>query len=233
MTDICAQTTTGSAGRWRCTVGALLAVIAWFGLILALGGAGMFRAAAQAPPIATLTALVLPPLLFLALLRVAGIRAWVLSIDPVWLTAMQGLRILGAGFLFVYAFGHLPALFAHTAGWGDVLVAVLAPVVAARLAADRGFLRSPWYGGFHALGLLDFAGAVGSGLVARGTVPLLETPESTAALGQMPLLLIPCFAVPLWICLHIAALVQIHESRRATTTPGHRGIAAPYDPGAT
>jgi hypothetical protein len=207
---------TGRArGSHRCTLAALVAVISWFALIASLGSVGAFRAPAQAPPIATLTALLLPPLLFLMLLRLAGIRAWVLALDPVWLTAMQGLRMLGAGFLFVYAFGHLPALFAHTAGWGDVLVAFLAPIVVARLASDQAFIRSSWYGGFHALGLLDFVGAVGSGLVARGTVPVLEAPESTAALGQMPLLLVPCFAVPLWICLHIAAFAQIREAHRA------------------
>ncbi|PWG61848.1 hypothetical protein DEM34_14675 [Spiribacter halobius] len=138
----------------------------------------------------------------------------VLAIHPVWLAAVHGLRILGAGFLFVYAFGHLPGLFAHTAGWGDVLVAVLAPFVAARLALDPHFLRSSWHLGFHALGLLDFAGAVLSGLIARGTLPLLGLSESTAALGALPLALIPCFAVPLWICLHIAAIVQIRDARR-------------------
>lgn len=192
-----------------------VAVLAWLWVILTLGANGIFHAPAGEPPIATLTALVVPPLLFLILLRIPGFRAEVLAIDPVWLTAMQGLRILGAGFLFVYAFGHLPALFAYMAGWGDVLVAILAPLVVARLAADKAFLRSRWYAGFHILGFLDFVGAVGSGLIARGTIPILDSAESTAALGQLPLLLIPCFAVPLWICLHIAAFAQIRESYRA------------------
>lgn len=39
--------------------------------------------------------------------------------------------------------------------------------------------------------------------------------ESTSALGELPLVLIPCFAVPLWICLHIAALTQIAASGQA------------------
>ncbi|QPC42773.1 hypothetical protein HW532_08730 [Kaustia mangrovi] len=195
--------------------GAGLVVLLWLGAVVVLGGAGAFQAEAGEPPLATLTALVLPPLAFLLLLRVPGILSSVLAVDPIWLTAMQGLRILGVGFLFVYAFGHLPGLFAHIAGWGDLLVAALAPVVVARLAADRGFLRSPMYFGFHVLGLLDFVGAVGAGLVARGTIPLLGMSESTSALGQLPLLMIPCFAVPLWICFHIAAFAQIGASRRA------------------
>lgn len=221
MTDTAPDSATATAARDGRTgpsprfVGfALAVVLAWLAVIAALGAGGTFRTPAAAPPVATLTALLAPPLAFLLLLRLPAVRREVLAVDPVWLTAMQGLRILGAGFLFLYAYGHLPALFAHAAGWGDVLVAALAPLAAARLAADRGFLASPWYAGFHALGLLDFVGAVGSGLVARGTLPLLETAESTAALGELPLLLIPCFAVPLWICLHIAAFLQIRAARR-------------------
>ena len=83
-----------------------------------------------------------------------------LSIDPVFLTAVQGLRIFGGAFLFLYAFGHLPALFAMPAGWGDVLVAVLAPFVVALLAANRDFLKSNRLLAFHLLGLLDFVGAI-------------------------------------------------------------------------
>ena len=192
----------------------LVTVFAWLLIILLLGSAGTFHAEGNQPPVATLAALLIPPLILLILARVPRVRAQFLAIDPVWLTAMQGLRMLGAGFLFVYAFGHLPSLFAHVAGWGDIVVAVLAPLVCARLAADRSFIRSRWYAGFHAIGLLDFVGAVGSGLVARGTLPFLGLSESTAALGQFPLLLIPCFAVPLWICLHTIAFIQIRESWR-------------------
>ncbi|MGC1496096.1 MAG: hypothetical protein WA790_09820 [Sulfitobacter sp.] len=190
----------------------ILAMIAilfcWLGLIIFLGGQGVFHAAESSPPLATLTAFVGPPILFLLAQRNAYIGAQTLKIDPIWVVAVQGLRILGAGFLFVYAFGHLPGVFAFFAGWGDVLVAILAPFVVAKLAAQRSFITTKRYLGFHVLGLLDFVGALGSGLVARGTIPLRSTVESTEALGQFPLLLIPCFAVPMWICLHIIAIRQ-------------------------
>ncbi len=187
---------------------------AWLGVILTLGAQGLFQANPGEPPLATLVAFLGPPAAFLFALRSRTLSDQILRIDPVWLTAMQGLRILGAGFLFVHAFGHLPGIFAHTAGWGDVLVALLAPIVAARLAADPAFLKSRWFLGFHLLGLLDFVGALGSGLIARGTIPLRETVESTAALGQLPLLLIPCFAVPLWIILHIIGIHQHFHGRK-------------------
>ncbi|HVL73990.1 MAG TPA: hypothetical protein VM434_19120, partial [Beijerinckiaceae bacterium] len=193
-------------------LGAALCVAAWLGLVILLGRSGAFHVPTGRLPIPVLTAMLLPPAVFLLLLRLPEFRSQVLAIDPVWLAAVQGLRILGAGFLFVYAFGHLSGIFAHPAGWGDVLVALLAPIAATRLARDPNFLRSAWLWRFHALGLLDFVGAIGSGLLARA----LAAPgaEPTAALAQFPLLLIPCFAVPLWICLHLAAFAQIREARR-------------------
>lgn len=205
------------SGRFVVLAG--LGVLLWLLAILALSSQGVFRTGQSEPPFATLTAILLPPAVFLVFLRLPAVRREVLAIDPVWLTAMQGLRVLGAGFLFVYAFGHLPALFAHTAGWGDVLVAILAPFMAAKLAQRSSFIKSNTYLGFHILGVMDFVAAVGSGLVARGTLPLFGLSESTAALGQLPLVLIPCFAVPLWICLHIAAFVQIGEARRTNAAP--------------
>lgn len=199
----------------------LLAVVsAWFFLIVLAARFGYFHAEMSKPPIGTLAALIGPSILFLMLLQLRGVREEVLKINPIWITAMQGLRMLGGGFLLVYAFGHLPGLFAFTAGYGDIIVALSAPVVTAKLAMNRGFLKSRWLERFHYLGLLDFVCAVVSGLIANGTIPLVENPESTTALGQLPLTLIPCFVVPLWTCFHIVGLMQIFDARRASRTTG-------------
>jgi len=72
-----------------------------------------------------------------------------------------------------------------------------------------------WLAAIAALGLLDFAGAVGTGILARGSFPALVEGATTQAMGDLPLILVPAFAVPLWICLHIAAFVQIAEARKA------------------
>lgn len=193
----------------------LLVLALWLALIVYLGALDSFHAEPGTPPVATLAAMAGPPILFLMALRSLHVRRWALSIDPVWLAAIQGLRILGAGFLVAWAFGHLPWLFAMAAGWGDVLVALLAPFAAVALARNAAFLVSRSHFWFHVLGMLDFVGAVLTGLISRGTIPLLATSESTSALGQFPLLLIPCFAVPVWICLHIIAFVQIAERRKS------------------
>lgn len=187
---------------------ALIVISVWLLSIIILGRNGAFQVEADQPPIPTILAMLLPPLLFLIAMRLPDFRAEVCMINPIWLNGMQGLRILGAGFLFVASYGHLPQIFAFFAGWGDVLVAFLAPLIVAKIASNRAFLASRRFLMFHLLGLLDFVGALVSGLISRGTIPLVDTPQSTEALASFPLLIIPCFAVPLWICLHIAALAQ-------------------------
>ena len=196
--------------------GALAVVLLWLAAIVALASTLAFAAAPAAPPLAVLLAIVAPPAAFAgALAWLPGFRRQVLLIDPVWLAAVQGLRALGGGFLFVHAYGHLPAAFAWPAGLGDLLVAVLAPFVALRLARDPGYLAAPGPARFHALGMLDFAVAVGTGVATSASIPVVVDGITTGPLGVLPLVLIPAFAVPLWICLHLAAFAQIRAARAA------------------
>jgi hypothetical protein len=94
----------------------MLALISvWLLVIVMLGRSGVFHTAPNDPPVLTLLAMLLPPMLFLFAMRLSRFRTQVLNINPIWLNAMQGLRILGAGFLFVAAYGHLPGIFAFFA----------------------------------------------------------------------------------------------------------------------
>lgn len=214
------MTESRSSPSYGFILGCSLVVLAWLAAIVGLGLEGVFHRPVGQPPLPTLLAIGMPPAVFLVLLRWRWFNDSVLAIDPVWLVAVHGLRILGAAFLVAYAFDGLPGVFAHPAGWGDILVALLAPFVAAMLARDPRFLRSRWLWGFHAVGMLDFVGAVGSGLLARALLAGGHDLVATTALSQFPLLLIPCFAVPLWICLHLAAFRQIAAARR-----GAHGLA--------
>src|SRR5207237_4965721 len=107
-----------------------------------------------------------PPLLFAIAYRVSpGFRAFVLGLDLRWLTAVQSWRVIGIMFLAFYAFGLLPGLFAWPASIGDVAVGVAAPFVL--LAMVRNAPRWPTYVVWlNIAGLLDFAGAVGTGVLA-------------------------------------------------------------------
>ncbi len=107
-----------------------LVLVGW--LCFAIGLAGWFRnasAATVAATVWTLTALVL-----LACWKIAPIRVWTLNVDLRWLVSFHFTRLVaGAYFLVLCGRGELPCGFAMRAGWGDIIVAVLAlPVVALR-----------------------------------------------------------------------------------------------------
>jgi len=153
--------------------------------------------------------------LVLATATLPRFRTWVLSLDLRMLTLMQSWRVIGFVFLPLYAYDVVPGLFAWPAGLGDVAVGLAAPFVAARLARDPRYAASRGYLWFHLAGLLDFVGAAGTAMLASGAFPAIHAGLPTsAAMEVWPLFLFPGFGVPLFIALHLAALLQIVQVRR-------------------
>jgi len=61
-------------------------------------------------------------------------------------------------------------------------------------------------------GLVDFVGAVGTGVLTSNTSLGLVAHEATrASMGALPLSLVPTFAVPLWIIFHVISLLQLRQ----------------------
>jgi hypothetical protein len=187
-------------------------VIAWAALSLLLNVLGVFAAHPDQPPLALLTAIIGPPLLFLIAYAIsANVRTLSLRLDLRLLTAMQGWRVIGAMFLVLMSFGVLPGTFAWPAGIGDLIVGAYAPFVV--LAISR---RTP---GWHTqvvllnvLGLLDFVGAIGGGLLSGSSpIGILRGDVTTDILLELPLSMIPTFAVPFWIVLHIISLTTLRN----------------------
>lgn len=196
--------------------GALVSV--WFGVVFALAASGSLAFRTDELPIITLAAILGPPLVFLlSVLSFTQLRAWALSLDPALLTALQGWRVLGGGFLMLYAFGHLPGFFAWPAGVGDVAVGLGAPFTAIALARGHLSITSNRFLAVHASGLLDFVIAIGTGIAARNQIPGLVEGVTSSAMGDLPLVLIPAFAVPVFIVLHLIVLLQVWEQRRVRT----------------
>ena len=186
----------------------------WASLVLALALAGVFDVPPDSPALPTLVAIATPVLLFLGAAGVSPrVRAWVLALDPVLMTELQAWRIMGGTFLVVMALGLLPGFFAWPAGLGDVAVGVAAPFMAWRLRRDPAFLTSARYRWFLFAGLADFAVAVTTGVMARAPIDGLVDEVTSAAMGQMPLVLIPTLAVPAFIILHLVVLLQILARR--------------------
>ncbi len=194
-----------------------LALALWALAVWSAGAAGVFAPAPAGPPLALLAALILPVVLFAAgWWASAAVRAWALGLDLRLLTALQGWRVIGAGFLFLYAQGSLPGIFAWPAGLGDLLVGLAAPfVLLAVIHKTAGWQsRVRW---LNIAGLIDFAGAFATGLLASpSSFGVLAGSVTTEILAQPPLIMIPGFAVPLFIILHVISLLQVsHMGNRA------------------
>ncbi len=195
------------------TLLALMGAI-WLLAIVVAGAAGVFEAGRGRPPVALLAALVVPLAVFLLAYRLSTeFRRVVLGLDLRLLTAVQIWRVLGGTFLFLYAFNLRPALFAFSAGLGDLAVGVAAVFVLLAMI-DR---HPNWRRRLLLLnlgGLLDFVGAVATGvLTSNSSLGFFAPATPMPSMGMLPLSLIPTFMVPLWIIIHFASLLQLRLAR--------------------
>ncbi len=185
----------------------------WLVAAVALATGGGFTVGPDDVPFALIAAASLPPVLFLAAHRFSpGLRAWVTSLDLGLLTALQGWRVIGAAFLFLYAFGQLPALFAFPAGVGDVAVGLAAPF--AMLALMRR--RAGWQGRvfwLNVTGMVDFAVALATGLLTSPTALGLLAGDIVMPADRLPLVLFPAFGVPFFIVLHIISFIKLRAEK--------------------
>src|SRR5258708_33653286 len=125
--------------------------------------------------------------------------------NPRTLTFVHSWRIAGFTFLALYAAGLLPGVFALPAGWGDIAIGATAPLAALKLAnfsRRRGFIL------WQILGIFDLVTAVTLGTTARWISP---NEVATALMTVLPLSLIPTFAVPLFIVLHVLCIAQARQ----------------------
>ena len=111
--------------------------------------------------------------------------------------------------------GLLPGTFAWPAGVGDLIVGAYAPfVVLAILRRPPGWHKHVVL--LNVFGLLDFIGAVGAGVLAGSSpIGIFRGDVTTDILLELPLSIIPTFAVPFWIILHIISLIKIWNPRAA------------------
>ena len=188
-------------------------LVGWFIVAAVSSMAGFYRPPAGHPPTiqyGLLTPIVLGVLLFLGW---PLLRRMLADIPNSWLVAAQLYRVLGVVFVMLYAGGHLSALFALPAGLGDSLVGVFAPFVAARLA------RSPESAArrvrlWNLLGITDLVVAVTLGfLTSPSPFQIAAFDRPSVLIGMFPLSLIPVFAVPLSILLHLASLQKLRQER--------------------
>ena len=190
---------------------------AWAALSVLLNISGVFAPDPDQPPLAFLLSIIGPPILFaIAYASSSTVRKLSLSLDLRLLTAIQAWRLVGVMFLVLMSFGLLPSGFALPAVIGDIIVSAYAPFVV--IAISR---QSPcWHKHafvLNVLGLLDFVGAIGGGVLSGGTpIGKLRAEVTSDIMQQLPLSMIPTFAVPFWIVLHIISLIKLRNPDAAS-----------------
>ena len=169
-------------------------------LCFAVGLGGWFRNA-TAPAVAV-TVWALTALALFACWKISPIRVWILNVDLRWLVLFHVTRLFaGAYFLLLCQRGQLPCGFARTAGWGDIVIAVLAVAV---VGAMRTEFAKPLLLTWNTLGLIDIIFVVFSALRFG-----LKDWQSMHALREFPLSLLPTFLVPLIIASHVLIFVRL------------------------
>lgn len=187
---------------YRRVTACLIAV--WFVFALSASALHVFKT--DLLPVALGLAVTIPIVAFLSWFATsAAFRQFALSLNPRTLTFVQSWRIAGFTFLVLYAAGILPGVFALPAGCGDIAIGATAPLVAVKLANfnhRRGFIF------WQILGISDLVMAVTLGTIAR-----LISPDGvgTGVMTVLPLSLIPTFALPLLIMLHVICIAQARQ----------------------
>jgi len=191
-----------------------LLLVGWFVVAVVTSIAGYYRPPSGRPP--TIQYGLLAPIVVGVLL----FRSWPLlrrAFDIVpsnWLVGVQLYRVLGVIFLILYAGGHLPGLFALPAGLGDTLVGIMAPLVAV------SFARSPEHSArrvrlWNLLGIADLVIAVTMGfLTSPSPFQIAAFDRPSGLIAMFPLSLLPVFAIPMSILLHLASLQKLRQGQR-------------------
>jgi hypothetical protein len=202
--------------RGRLTVAGVL--IAWFVLVLAIGAGGALDPARGLGVPALGLTVVLPVVaLVCAFFAFPPIRAALVATPLSALVAINTIRILGVIFVMLYAAGRLPAPFAPSAGWGDMIAGVAAPPVAWLIARFGARVR-PLAFAWNIFGAADLISAIALGaLSAPGPLNAFAGPPTSAIMTSLPWLMIPGFLVPSLFFTHLAIFYRLLAKTEGAT----------------
>jgi hypothetical protein len=194
--------------RGRLTVAGVL--VAWFVLVLATGAGGALDPVrGLGVPALGLTVVLPVAALVCAFFAFGPIRSAMLATPLPALVAINTIRILGVIFVALYAAGRLPAPFAPSAGWGDIIAGVAAPPLSwaiARFGARVRMLALLW----NVFGAADLISAVALGaLSAPGPLNVFAGPPTSAIMTSLPWLMIPGFLVPCLFFIHLVVFYRL------------------------
>ena len=190
----------------------------WIGLAVALATTGIY--AVTATPVPAVGVMVALPLIVIgiATLLSARMRETLLALPVPLLLGLNALRILPGAFILLLASqGKLSGPFPQSAGWGDIIVGVIA--IPLLLAAARNFAGSrrallAW----NILGTLDLLEAVAPGVLSAPGSPLqiFGGAVGSTAMWSLPWSSIPTLLVPFYFITHGIIFARLLQGKRQT-----------------
>lgn len=190
----------------------------WIGLAIALATTGIYSATAT--PVPVVGVMVALPLIVIggAALLSARVRGTLLALPVPLLLGLNALRILPGAFILLLASqGKLSGPFPQSAGWGDIIVGVIAiPLI---LAAARNFAGSRLaLLGWNILGTLDLLEAVALGVLSAPGSPLqiFGGAVGSTAMWSLPWSNIPTLLVPFYFITHGIIFARLLQGERRT-----------------
>lgn len=203
-------------------------VVGWVALAITLAHEGFWettRTSPLLPPPRIAFGIVVPTILGSLLVMSTTIRSWLSRIPLHVLVGVQFYRVIGILFLIAYAQDDMPAEFALPAGIGDLLVGLTAVVVAVLLLKQGKQRARPTVLAWCALGILDLVVAVGTGfLSAPSAIQQLAVDAPNAAIVSYPFVLVPTFAVPVSLILHIYVISRLRTAGGQRTDWSARSV---------
>lgn len=200
-------------GPWTMNAFVAVVLVMWLAVVIFLGAQGAFVSPIGMPPIAIGIGVAAPLIaFFVAFWLSPAFRRFVTNADIRLVAAIEAWRFAGFGFISLYAYGVLPGRFAWPAGLGDMAIGFTAPWIVLALVRRPGFVGSRYFVIWNLLGILDLVAAVGNAALiqSQATGPVGEA--TAAPMAQLPLLLIPAYLVPLFLMLHVTALIQARRT---------------------
>lgn len=188
-------------------------VLVWLWLLAAIY-AGHEQALAGASAANFALAIGLPALLvILGYVKIRSVRSWLDALDLRALVFLHTTRLLGIFFLVLEERGELPGQFALPVGWGEILVAAAALVLAIvplspgrRLRAMATWNVVGFFGALFALGNAARVAAAGE--------------PQMSAFTALPLSLIPTFIAPLVLATHVIIHLRLRRETAAREPAG-------------
>lgn len=201
----------GTKRKWQIIIIVFLAT--WFVVRMILGYSRLIAPAR----LILLSSLVFYSSVALTMRFSSVFRRAVISIPQEILIGVHVVRVAGFVFLALLDMRLLPAEFAVPTGYGDIIVALTAPLVVYAWHKNKPFGRAlaiAW----NLLGMLDFVVALVTGMVFIGPYvrQLAVTGHSIAYLDYV--LMIPGFAVPILVLLHVNSLSGLLRGKQRMET---------------